>query len=51
MKGDATSTPSPQAVLGRRKNNNYAEILIHWKGLSPADATWERLEVIQELFS
>ncbi|KAL4633316.1 hypothetical protein ACB092_04G114200 [Castanea dentata] len=31
----------PQAVLDRRTRRNKEEVLIHWKGQSPAEATWE----------
>ena len=35
----------PQAILERRmirkKNHAITQVLIHWTGLSPADATWE----------
>ena len=33
--------PIPQAVLDRRTRRNKEEVLIHWQGLSPAEATWE----------
>lgn len=33
--------PFPQAVLDRRTRRNKDEVLIHWQGLSPAEATWE----------
>ena len=31
----------PQAVLDKRTRRNKEEVLIHWQGLSPAEATWE----------
>jgi len=31
----------PQAVLERRSSPKGDEVLIHWYGHSPADATWE----------
>lgn len=34
--------PSPQAMLDQRVRKGKNEILIHWKGLSPVEATWER---------
>lgn len=33
--------PEPQAVLDRRIRKKKHEVLIHWQGLSPADATWK----------
>ena len=33
--------PLPQAILDRRTRRNKEEVLIHWQGLSPAEATWE----------
>ncbi|RVW22797.1 Transposon Tf2-8 polyprotein [Vitis vinifera] len=33
--------PFPQAVLDRQTRRNKEEVLIHWQGLSPAEATWE----------
>lgn len=33
--------PFPQAVLDRRTRRNKEEVLIHWQGLSPVEATWE----------
>ena len=40
----------PQVVLGSRLRNGKNEILIYWSGLSPADATWEEREIIQECY-
>ena len=34
-------SPLPQAVLDRRTRQNKEKVLIHWQGLSPAEATWE----------
>ncbi|KAK0578199.1 hypothetical protein LWI29_006640 [Acer saccharum] len=36
--------PSPQAVLGSRIYRGNKEVLVHWKGLSPAEASWESRE-------
>jgi hypothetical protein len=33
----------PQAILEQRKRRGQIEILIHWQGLSPSEATWEDL--------
>jgi hypothetical protein len=34
----------PQAILDRRTRRGKTEILVHWQGLQPSDATWEILE-------
>lgn len=31
----------PQAVLDQRRRKGIDELLVHWSGHSPADATWE----------
>ncbi|KAK0580835.1 hypothetical protein LWI29_006834 [Acer saccharum] len=41
---------TPQAILDRRIRRRKDEVLIHWQGLSPAEATWEELDVIQGQF-
>ena len=33
--------PLPQVVLDRRTRQNKEKVLIHWQGLSLAEATWE----------
>ncbi|KAF2316058.1 hypothetical protein GH714_040853 [Hevea brasiliensis] len=44
----------PQAILDRRmvKRHNAAatQLLIHWRGLSPADASWEYADELQARF-
>ena len=40
----------PQAILGHRHRRRREEILVHWQGLSPADATWEDLSFMQAQF-
>jgi len=44
----------PQATMDRRivkrKNQTATQILIHWRGFSPADATWEYAEEIATRF-
>jgi hypothetical protein len=40
----------PQAVLDQRRRRNQQEVLVHWQGLSPADATWENLEFLRKQF-
>lgn len=32
----------PQTILDQHKRRNQEEVLVHWKGLSPTDATWEK---------
>lgn len=39
--------PIPQVVLDRRIWNDMHEVLIHRKGLSSVDATWEYQEIIK----
>ncbi|KAJ8631092.1 hypothetical protein MRB53_024415 [Persea americana] len=38
---DGVVVPLPQTVLERRIKKRKAELLIHWQGLTPAEATWE----------
>jgi hypothetical protein len=49
-----TPTLQPQATMDRRivkrKNQAATQVLIHWKGLSLADATWEYAEEIAAHF-
>jgi hypothetical protein len=44
----------PQAIMerriARRRNQAITQVLIHWKGLSPADATWEIADEIAARF-
>ncbi|GAV81919.1 Chromo domain-containing protein, partial [Cephalotus follicularis] len=40
----------PQAILDRRIHKKQAEVLVHWKGLTPADATRENLEELKLRF-
>jgi hypothetical protein len=44
----------PQAIMerriARRRNQAITQVLIHWKGLSPADATWEIADEIATRF-
>ncbi|KAG2681785.1 hypothetical protein I3760_11G159400 [Carya illinoinensis] len=35
--------PLPQAILETRKKGREIEALVHWKNLSPTEATWENL--------
>jgi len=47
---DSKITPSPQAVLEARIKHKKPEFLIHWQGLSPAEATWEEEDMIKAQF-
>jgi hypothetical protein len=40
----------PQVILERRGTESKKEVLIHWKGYSPTDATWERETIMQQQF-
>ncbi len=40
----------PQAILGHCRRRHRDEILVHWQGLSPIDATWEDLSFMQAQF-
>ncbi|XP_031268080.1 E3 ubiquitin protein ligase RIN2-like [Pistacia vera] len=42
--------PSPKVVLDQQVRKGKTEILVHWKGLSPADSTWNVRDLIQERF-
>lgn len=42
--------PTPQALLDQRIRKGRKEVLVHWKWLSPAEATWEIHELIQERY-
>ncbi|KAK0603012.1 hypothetical protein LWI29_000459 [Acer saccharum] len=50
VSNDDALLPVPQAVLDQRKKKGRNEVLIHWRGLSPAESTWESQEVIKEQF-
>jgi len=49
-----TPALQPQATMDRRivkrKNQAATQILIHWRGFSPADATWEYAKEIATRF-
>jgi len=40
----------PQAVLDVKGKNQKREVLVHWRGHNPADATWENVNNIQHQF-
>jgi len=37
------SQPLPQAIIGQRHHQGATEVMVHWQGFSPAEATWESL--------
>lgn len=43
---DDKLVPYPQAVLDHRKHRQGEDVLVHWQGLSPVEATWENLELM-----
>jgi hypothetical protein len=47
---DGRITPTPQAVLEIRIKNMKPELLIHWQGLTPTEATWEEEDMIKAQF-
>jgi len=47
---DGIITPTPQAVLETQIKNKKPELLIHWQGLSSAEATWEEEDMIKAQF-
>jgi len=47
---DDRLTPTPQAVLETRIRHKKTELLIHWQGFSPAEATWEEEDMIKAQF-
>ncbi|KAF2315859.1 hypothetical protein GH714_040513 [Hevea brasiliensis] len=47
---DDEPNPQPEAILDSRIRRNRREVLIHWRGSSPMEATWEELEQIKEQF-
>lgn len=42
--------PCPQAVLDQLTSRGRTEILVHWEGLSPAEASWEDTTTIMERY-
>ena len=42
--------PIPQAILDRCIKRRKEEVLVHWQGLSPVDATWEDVQLLQLRF-
>jgi hypothetical protein len=59
MQGTPPTTPQtpvlqPRTILERqiakRQNQAITQVLIHWEGLSPADATWEYIDELKWRF-
>jgi hypothetical protein len=42
--------PLPQAILDRRTRRSKEEVLVHWQGLSPSNATWEDAQSLRLRF-
>ncbi|KAJ8630552.1 hypothetical protein MRB53_023875 [Persea americana] len=42
--------PNPRAVLYRCVQKGKSEILVHWQGLPPAEATWENVDFLKNQF-
>ena len=42
--------PHPLAILEQRTKGRSKEVLVHWAGCSPADATWEKLEFLRQQY-
>lgn len=51
QENDNSIEACPQAVLEQCTKNRQEEVLIHWKGLSPSDATWENSKHMKLRFS
>ncbi|KAL4196489.1 hypothetical protein AMTRI_Chr04g183520 [Amborella trichopoda] len=48
--GDEALIAKPQAILDRRTRKKNQELLVHWQGLSPAEATWKDLSFMKQQF-
>ncbi|KAL4192223.1 hypothetical protein AMTRI_Chr06g192860 [Amborella trichopoda] len=48
---DGTLHPKPQTVLNQRIHKRKKQIIIHWQGMSPAEATGEDLKAMTKQFS
>ena len=48
---DATLRPFPRAILDHRSKRGHSEVLVHWEGMSPAEATWEDVNQMQNRFA
>lgn len=47
---DDSLLPKPQAVLDLWMRKGRQEVLIHWQGMPPAEATWENFMDIKQRF-
>ena len=43
--------PILHAILDRRVRKRKEKVLIHWQGLSPAEATWEEQQLLKNQFT
>ena len=42
--------PTPAAVIRTRLNRGRWQVLVHWEGRAPADATWEAVEDFKDRY-
>lgn len=49
-KAEDSILPMPQAILDWRARKKKDEVLVHWQGLSPAEATWESVDHLRRRF-
>ncbi|KAL4193878.1 hypothetical protein AMTRI_Chr06g179140 [Amborella trichopoda] len=47
---DDNMVAQPQAILDHRVKRRQEEVLVHWKGLAPSEATWENLKALKLRF-
>ncbi|KAL4192389.1 hypothetical protein AMTRI_Chr06g171710 [Amborella trichopoda] len=48
--GDEALITKPLAILDCRTRKKQQELLIHWQGLSPSEATWDDLSFMKQQF-
>ncbi|KAL4191503.1 hypothetical protein AMTRI_Chr07g80800 [Amborella trichopoda] len=48
--GDEVLIAKPYAILYHRTRKKKQKLLVHWQGLSPAEATWEDLSFMKQQF-
>jgi len=42
--------PTPAAVVRARLNRGHWQLVVHWAGCTPADATWETVEDFKDRY-